>query len=184
MGAFDGTDWSGVHVDDSRMKGGDGVELASRRPLDIRVPGPGRPGWPSGSTCPCGIVRSGARLGSGRLSTPQYIAGTFKRLLTILGQERCAKNEAHHDGHSVLRGIGTIRGHRRPAVEDVCGDIARPNSRSSSEGKATRSCRRRPNLSTLQAMTTSNSRRVAARHSASKAGRLSRPLAPLMPWSL
>jgi hypothetical protein len=35
-----------------------------------------------------------------------------------------------------------------------------------------------------QPMTMSNSRRAASRHNLSKAGRLSRPLAPLIPWSL
>jgi hypothetical protein len=44
-------------------------------------------------------------------------------------------------------------------------------------------CRLRPNRSTDHAMTMSNSRRAASRHSLSNAGRLSRPLAPLMPWS-
>jgi len=41
-----------------------------------------------------------------------------------------------------------------------------------------------PSRSTDQAMTTSNCRRIPSRCRASKDGRLSRPLAPLMPWSL
>jgi hypothetical protein len=47
--------------------------------------------------------------------------------------------------------------------------------------EADQSCRLRPRRSTDQAMTTSNWRLVASRHIASNAGRLSRPLAPLMP---
>ena len=42
----------------------------------------------------------------------------------------------------------------------------------------------RPSRSTDQAMITSKRRWVASRHIASNAGRLSRPLAPLTPWSL
>jgi hypothetical protein len=47
-----------------------------------------------------------------------------------------------------------------------------------------RSCKLRPRRSTDQAITMSNRRWVAFRQSASKAGRLSRPFAPLIPWSL
>src|SRR6516225_2380959 len=45
----------------------------------------------------------------------------------------------------------------------------------SSDRKPTKSCRLRPNRSTDHAMTMSNSRRAASRHSLSNAGRLSRP---------
>jgi hypothetical protein len=50
--------------------------------------------------------------------------------------------------------------------------------------KPKRSCKLRPRRSTLQATTTSNSRRAAALQSKSNWARWSRPLAPLMPWSL
>jgi hypothetical protein len=53
----------------------------------------------------------------------------------------------------------------------------------SSDRKPTKSWKLRPSRSTDQALTMSNSRRVASRHSLSNAGRLSRPLVPLMPWS-
>ena len=43
--------------------------------------------------------------------------------------------------------------------------------------------RLRPSRSTDHAMTKSNWRLVASRQSASKAGRSSRALAPLIPWS-
>ena len=48
----------------------------------------------------------------------------------------------------------------------------------SSERKPTRSCRLRPSRSTDHAITMSNCRLAASRHSRSNAGRLSRPLAP------
>ena len=48
----------------------------------------------------------------------------------------------------------------------------------SSDRKPTKSCRLRPNRSTDHAMTMSNSRRAASRHSLSNAGRLSRQSRP------
>ena len=51
-------------------------------------------------------------------------------------------------------------------------------------GCRTRSIRDRPSRSTLQAATISNSFRATAWSSLLRPGRLSRPLAPLMPWSL
>jgi hypothetical protein len=53
----------------------------------------------------------------------------------------------------------------------------------SSANRLTRCCSERPSRSTDQAAMRSNSRRVAAFSMASRSGRRSRPVAPLMPLS-
>jgi hypothetical protein len=81
----------------------------------------------------------------------------------------------HHEDRAPTHGYEATREAAMAAFAKCCGG---------SEGDLmgnNKSCRLRPSRSTDQAMITSKCRFVASRHSASKAGRLSRPFAPLMP---
>jgi hypothetical protein len=91
-------------------------------------------------------------------------------------------------GHSLavartryIKGRQALRNIRLPMNEALLAQEQVDLQRVQLGQEATKSCNERPSRSTDQAMTMSNSRRAASRHGLSNGGRLSRPLAPLMP---
>jgi len=135
---------------------------------------PGRPGW----------------LRAARMATSfsSEMVGRPKRFPSLLALAKPARTRSWIIDRSNSADTPIIWNSALPAgvvVSMPCWCRCRSTWRAwSSPRNVTSSCRLRPRRSTDQAMTTSNWRRKASRSIALYAGRLSRPLAPLMPWSL